>query len=63
MNTLFQANDQQKDFFFVPLCLVFDNREWSDMLYYHMDNPNEYVMLEGSQGCDLSLNFNVGSTS
>lgn len=32
------------------------NEEWLDRLYSHLDNPNEYVLLEGAQGCDLSLN-------
>lgn len=32
------------------------NEEWLERLYSHLDNPNEYVMLEGAQGCDLSLN-------
>jgi len=32
------------------------NTEWLERLYNHLDNPNEYVLLEGSQGCDLDLN-------
>ncbi len=32
------------------------NEEWLDRLYSHLDNDYEYVMLEGAQGCDLSLN-------
>ena len=36
------------------ICL--SNDEWFNMLYKHLDNSNEYVMLEGSQGCDLSIN-------
>lgn len=36
--------------------IVCSNYEWLERLYSHLDNPNEYVMLEGSQGCDLSLN-------
>ena len=32
------------------------NNEWLDRLYSHLDNPNEYVILEGAQGCDLDLN-------
>ena len=32
------------------------NEEWLDRLYSHLDNDQEYVMLEGAQGCDLSLN-------
>lgn len=37
--------------------VVCSNEEWLDRLYEHLDHPNECVMLEGSQGCDLSLNF------
>ncbi len=36
--------------------VVCSNDEWLERLYDHLDNPNEYVMLEGSQGCDLDLN-------
>ncbi len=36
--------------------IVCSNEEWLERLYTHLDNPNEYVMLEGSQGCDLDLN-------
>ncbi len=36
--------------------VVCSNEEWLERLYKHLDNPNEYVMLEGSQGCDLDLN-------
>lgn len=36
--------------------IVCSNYEWLERLYSHLDNPTEYVMLEGSQGCDLSLN-------
>ena len=36
--------------------VVCSNEEWLERLYHHLDNPNEYVMLEGSQGCDLDLN-------
>lgn len=32
------------------------NDEWLDRLYTHLDNENEYVLLEGAQGCDLDLN-------
>lgn len=35
---------------------VCENDDWLDKLYIHLDNPNEYVILEGAQGCDLSLN-------
>lgn len=36
--------------------IVCSNEEWLDRLYTHLDNPKEYVMVEGSQGCDLDLN-------
>ena len=36
--------------------VICSNDEWLERLYDHLDNPNEYVMLEGSQGCDLDLN-------
>jgi hypothetical protein len=36
--------------------IVCSNDEWLDRLYNHLENPYEYVMLEGSQGCDLDLN-------
>ena len=36
--------------------VVCSNEEWLDRLYSHLDNTDEYVMLEGAQGCDLSLN-------
>lgn len=36
--------------------IVCSNDEWLERLYSHLDNPNEYVMLEGAQGCDLDLN-------
>lgn len=36
--------------------IVCSNYEWLERLYNHLDNQTEYVMLEGSQGCDLSLN-------
>lgn len=32
------------------------NDEWLDRMFKHLDNPFEYVLLEGAQGCDLSLN-------
>lgn len=32
------------------------NEEYLDLLYQHVDNPFEYVLLEGAQGCDLCLN-------
>lgn len=37
--------------------IVCSNDDWLDLLHSHIDRSNEYVMLEGSQGCDLSLNF------
>ncbi len=36
--------------------VVCSNEEWLERLYSHLDNSDEYVMLEGSQGCDLDLN-------
>ena len=32
------------------------NDEWQERLYSHLDNSNEYIILEGAQGCDLDLN-------
>ena len=31
--------------------------DWLDLLFEHVDNPDEFVLLEGAQGCDLSQNF------
>ncbi len=36
--------------------IVCSNYEWLEKLYQHLDNPFEYVILEGAQGCDLDLN-------
>lgn len=36
--------------------IVCSNDEWLERLYQHLDNPLQYVMLEGAQGCDLDLN-------
>lgn len=36
--------------------IVCSNDEWLERLYKHLDDPTEYVMLEGAQGCDLDLN-------
>lgn len=36
--------------------IVCKNDEWQERLYTHLDNNNEYVILEGAQGCDLDLN-------
>lgn len=36
--------------------IVCSNDEWLDKLYRHLDNPFEYTLLEGAQGCDLDLN-------
>lgn len=36
--------------------VVCSNDQWLERLYSHLDNPSEYVMLEGAQGCDLDLN-------
>lgn len=32
------------------------NDDWMNKLYEHIENPNEYTLLEGAQGCDLCLN-------
>lgn len=37
--------------------VVLSNEDWLDMLYKHLDNPDETVLFEGAQGCGLSLNF------
>lgn len=49
-------NEKLKFFKNFENAVVCGNDEWLDKLYIHLDNPNEYVMLEGAQGCDLSLN-------
>ena len=36
--------------------IVCSNDEWLERLYSHLDNPSEYIIIEGSQGCDLDLN-------
>ena len=36
--------------------IVCSNDEWLERLYNHLDDPFEYVLLEGAQGCDLDLN-------
>lgn len=36
--------------------IVLSNDEWLDRLHSHLDSSNEYVLLEGAQGCDLSIN-------
>ena len=36
--------------------IVCSNDEWINKLYEHVDKQDEYVMLEGSQGCDLDIN-------
>lgn len=33
------------------------NDEWIARLYEHLDSEEELVILEGAQGCDLSINF------
>lgn len=33
------------------------NDEWLTRVHSHLDNIQEFVVLEGAQGCDLSLNF------
>ncbi|MDD4706411.1 MAG: adenylosuccinate synthetase [Bacilli bacterium] len=36
--------------------IVVSEQEYLDRLYKHLDNPNEYVILEGAQGTGLCLN-------
>lgn len=36
--------------------IAVDPYDWLDLLFKHLDNKDEYVLLEGAQGCDLSLN-------
>lgn len=49
--------DKQLQFFKTfKNAVVCSNDEWLERLYEHLDNYSEYVMLEGAQGCDLSLN-------
>lgn len=36
--------------------VVCSSSEWLERLEKHLNNPNAYVLLEGSQGCDLCLN-------
>ena len=36
--------------------VVCSNNEWHERLYQHLENPNEYVILVGAQGCDLDIN-------
>ncbi|HBA37863.1 MAG TPA: hypothetical protein DCY94_03990, partial [Firmicutes bacterium] len=36
--------------------VVCSNYEWLERLYKHLDDPYEYVLMEGAQGCDLDLN-------
>lgn len=49
--------DKKLDFFKTfKNTVVCSNDEWLERLYNHLDNPYEYVILEGAQGCDLDLN-------
>jgi adenylosuccinate synthase len=41
--------------------VVVSEQEYLDRLYGHLDNPEEYVMLEGAQGCGLCLNHSGNS--
>ena len=51
------ARDPQLQFFKdFKNAVVCSNDVWLDRLHAHLDNPNEYTILEGAQGCDLSLN-------
>lgn len=36
--------------------VVCSNEEWLDRVYNHLEDPNKYVLLEGAQGVQLSLN-------
>lgn len=36
--------------------IVLSNDAWMDKLYEHVECQDEYILLEGSQGCDLCLN-------
>lgn len=36
--------------------VVLNNDEWLNLLYSNLDKENEFVLLEGAQGCDLSIN-------
>lgn len=35
--------------------VVLNSNDWIEKIHSHVNNPNEYVMLEGSQGCDLDI--------
>ncbi len=49
--------DKKLEFFkLFENAVVCSNNEWLERLYSHLDNPSEYVILEGAQGCDLDLN-------
>ncbi|MDE5888996.1 MAG: adenylosuccinate synthetase, partial [Bacilli bacterium] len=37
--------------------VVVSNDVWLDKVHSHLDRSGEFVVLEGAQGCDLSLNF------
>ncbi len=51
------TRDEQLEFFKTyKNARVCSNEEWLERLYRHLDNAQEYVLLEGSQGCDLDLN-------
>lgn len=51
------VRDPDLDFFKTyKNAIVCSNEEWLDRLYDHLDNPNQYVIMEGAQGCDLDLN-------
>lgn len=49
-------DNQLKFFKSFKNAITCSNDEWLNRLYEHLDNINEYVMLEGAQGCDLDLN-------
>jgi len=49
-------NPELKFFKSYKNAVVCSNEEWLDRLHSHLDNSDEYAILEGAQGCDLSLN-------
>lgn len=36
--------------------ILCSNDDWLERLYEHLDKDDEYIILEGAQGCDLDLN-------
>lgn len=52
-------NEKLKFFKTFKNAIVCSNEEWLERLYTHLNNPSQYVMLEGAQGCDLDLNHSA----